>query len=142
MGDIMFNCIVVAIDGSEPSHRALKAACQMAKAFSSEVHLVHALENKAVEAPVAGVAWTTSNSNGEKVLTDAVAEANDMGITPSSTTTGEGDPFEEIMTIAQLYSADLIVTGRRGLGNISGLFAGSTSQQIAKHADCAFLSVK
>ncbi|MGA9412142.1 MAG: universal stress protein [Roseobacter sp.] len=138
----MFNCIVVAIDGSEPSHRALKAACQMAKAFSSEVHLVHALENKAVEAPVAGVAWTTSNSNGEKVLTDAVAEANDMGITPSSTTTGEGDPFEEIMTIAQLYSADLIVTGRRGLGNISGLFAGSTSQQIAKHADCAFLSVK
>jgi len=114
----------------------------MAKAFSSEVHLVHALENKAVEAPVAGVAWTTPNSNGEKVLTDAVAEANDMGITPSSTTTGEGDPFEEIMTIAQLYSADLIVTGRRGLGNISGLFAGSTSQQIAKHADCAFLSVK
>jgi len=138
----MFNCIVVAIDGSEPSHRALKAACRMAKAFSSEVHLVHALENKVVEAAVAGVAWTTPDDTGENVLANAVASAKEMGITPSSTTSGEGDPFEEIMTIAQLYSADLIVTGRRGLGNISGLFAGSTSQQIAKHADCAFLSVK
>lgn len=138
----MFNCIVVAIDGSEPSHRALEAACQMAKAFDSEVHLVHALDNKAVEAPVAGVAWTTAGNAGETVLADAAAAAKELGITPSSTTTGEGDPFEEIMTIAQLYSADLIVTGRRGLGNLSGLFAGSTSQQIAKHADCAFLSVK
>jgi nucleotide-binding universal stress UspA family protein len=114
----------------------------MAKAFDSEVHLVHALDNKAVEAPVAGVAWTTAGNAGETVLADAAAAAKELGITPSSTTTGEGDPFEEIMTIAQLYSADLIVTGRRGLGNLSGLFAGSTSQQIAKHADCAFLSVK
>jgi nucleotide-binding universal stress UspA family protein len=142
IGDIMFNCIVVAIDGSEPSHRALEAACQMAKAFYSEVHLVHALENKSVEASVAGVAWTKSDNNGEAVLADAVSRAQELGISPSSTTVGDGDPFEEIMTIAQLYSADLIVTGRRGLGNISGLFAGSTSQQIAKNADCAFLSVK
>lgn len=138
----MFNCIVVAIDGSEPSRRALEAACQMAKAFDSEVHLVHAVEAKVVEAAVAGIAWTTPDGDGETVMAAAVGAAKEMGIAAASTTTCEGEPFDEIMTIAKLYSADLIVTGRRGLGSISGLFAGSTSQKIAKHADCAFLSVK
>ncbi len=138
----MFNCIVVAIDGSAPSHRALAAACQLALAFKSEVHLVHALENKVAQSALPGVSSENSDDSGAQVMAAAVTEAEAAGVAPASTTIGEGDAFEEIMTIAGLYSADLIVTGRRGLGNIGGLFAGSTSQQIAKNAACAFLSVK
>lgn len=138
----MFKCIVVAIDGSPPSERALDTACTLAKAFDSEVHLVHALENKTVEVPLQTSTLHADPSSGAKVMETAGAAAEAMGITPASTTIGEGDAYDEIMTIAQLYGADLIVTGRRGLGNISGLLAGSTSQQIAKHATCAFLSVK
>lgn len=138
----MFKCIVVAVDGSEPSRRALEAACALKEAFSGEVHLVHALENKTLEAPAHATSQSADPSDGAHVMASAVEAAAAMGVTPASTTIGEGDAFEEIMTIAELYAADLIVTGRRGLGNISGLLAGSTSQQIAKHATCAFLSVK
>jgi nucleotide-binding universal stress UspA family protein len=130
----MFQSIVVAVDGSEPSKRALEAACSLARAFGSEVNLVHARESKRQQS---GTAQETA-----AVLEAAVAQAEKAGVTPSSATAVEGDPFEEIMTIVGLYGADLVVTGRRGLGNISGLFAGSTSQQIAKNADCAHLSVK
>ncbi|MEE4189282.1 MAG: universal stress protein [Roseobacter sp.] len=138
----MFKCIVVAIDGSEPSQRALEAACTLATAFAGEVHLVHALENKLVEVPPHTASWTKESEDGTALMARATAAAQALNVTPASTTIGEGDAFEEIMTIAGLYSADLIVTGRRGLGNLHGLFAGSTSQQIAKSASCAFLSVK
>ena len=126
----MFQSIVVAIDGSDPSMRALEVACGMARAFGSEIHIVHAEERK------------RRNPDKSSVLTQASAAAEKAGVKPSSATAVRGDPFEEIMTIVGLYSGDLIVTGRRGLGNLSGIFAGSTSQQIAKHATCAHLSVK
>lgn len=138
----MFKCIVVAIDGSEPSERALKAGYTLAKAFDGEVHLVHALENQTMETPLQSSSAAGDAVAGSKVMDDAIKIAEAMGVVPASSTIGESDAFSEIMTIAELYSADLIVTGRRGLGNISGLLAGSTSQQISKHANCAFLSVK
>jgi nucleotide-binding universal stress UspA family protein len=109
--------------------RALKAACVMARAFGSEIHLVHAQDRDKAQDP-------------SPVLTKAGKAAEADGVSASSATAVAGDAFEEIMTIVDLYGADLIVTGRRGLGNISGMFAGSLSQQIAREADCAYLSVK
>ena len=128
----MFKTIVIAIDGSEPSKRALKAGCEIARAFGGEIHLVHAQE--AHSGPRERVSDTES---GSPELDEARAMAVAAGVTSLTATAVEGDPFEEIMTVVDLYSADLIITGRRGLGNIKGLFAGSTSQQIAKHANCA-----
>ncbi|MFK7762332.1 MAG: universal stress protein [Roseobacter sp.] len=130
----MFSSIVVAVDGSDPANRALETACGLAGGFQSELHLIHARES--IDASGAEV------SDMCHVLEAATKRARAAGITPSSATSVAGDPFEEIMTIVGLYSGDLVVTGRRGLGNIGGLFAGSTSQKIAKSADCAHLSVK
>jgi nucleotide-binding universal stress UspA family protein len=138
----MFKTIVIAVDGSEPSERALQTGCGLAKAFGGEVHLVHALENRSFETPLQSTSVQGDLVLGSDVMDRAVTAAKAMGVTPASTTIGEGEAFPEIMTIAELYGADLIVTGRRGLGNIGGLLAGSTSQQIAKYAKCAFLSVK
>ncbi len=137
----MFKTIVVAIDGSEPSKRAVQAACELAKAFEGEIHLVHALDNKSGDVPM-GAKDNAGEKSGSAIVEEAVSLAESKGVSPSSTTIGEGESYDEIMTITELYGADLIVTGRRGLGNISGLFAGSTSQKIAKNAVCAFLSVK
>ncbi len=137
----MFKTIVVAIDGSEPSKRAVQAACELAKAFEGEIHLVHALDNKSGDVPM-GAKDNAGEKSGSAIVEEAVSLAESKGVSPSSTTIGEGESYDEIMTITELYGADLIVTGRRGLGNISGLFAGSTSQKIAKNAVCAFLSLK
>jgi nucleotide-binding universal stress UspA family protein len=130
----MFQSIVVAYDGSDPSKRALEAGCTLARAFGSEIHLVHAIEPGRDKAAKAG--------GDAPQLDEARSLAEAAGVAPSSATSVVGDPVEEILTIVGLYGGDLVVTGRRGLGNISGLFAGSTSQQIAKIANCAHLSVK
>jgi nucleotide-binding universal stress UspA family protein len=54
---------------------------------------------------------------------------------------GDGDPGANIVKYADEVGADPIVTGRRGLGDVAGLFLGSTSHGISKYAKCACLSV-
>ena len=54
----------------------------------------------------------------------------------------EGDPREEILTMAEEWGADLIVVGARGLGAVKAALMGSVSQAVTRHAHCAVLVVK
>jgi len=54
----------------------------------------------------------------------------------------EGDPREEILTVAEEWGADLIVLGARGLGAFKGFLLGSVSQAVTRHAHCPVLVAK
>ena len=53
-----------------------------------------------------------------------------------------GDPREEIVRVAQEWSADLVVVGARGLGAIATALLGSVSLAVSRHAPCAVLVVR
>jgi nucleotide-binding universal stress UspA family protein len=53
-----------------------------------------------------------------------------------------GKPADEILTVAKLYKADLIVTGAKGLGAIRRVLLGSVSSRVAQHAHCGVLVVR
>ena len=76
-----------------------------------------------------------------KILDSGKAIAKAQGQTITQTYIGQGDPAEEIVDCAEKCAADLIVTGRRGLGSLGALVQGSTSQKINHLAKCACLSV-
>lgn len=144
----MFHTIVVGVDGSDCSARALDTACDLALFHKSELHLVHSPEVATVQMAYLGQGFVDAPSAeqmataGQQVMQEAINAAKAKGIKPASTTIGDQGPVEDIMTIIQLYGADLVVSGRRGLGSVSGLFLGSTSQKLAQVADCACLTVK
>jgi nucleotide-binding universal stress UspA family protein len=71
----------------------------------------------------------------------AKAIAQKKNIIKTQTYTELGDPADQIIACAKNCSADLIVTGRRGLGSISSLFQGSTTLRVNQLAKCACLSV-
>lgn len=143
----MFKIIVVGVDGSDHSRNALRAACELATRFDSEMHLVHAPELSLVEMSPAVGEFTVPPTDeelqtaGKRVMDEAETLARNSGVTPASMTIGRGAASDEIMAIAHLHSADLIVTGRSGLGALGSLFLGSTSQKIAHDAKCACLTV-
>ncbi len=147
----MFNKIVVGIDGSETSENALKAAFEMASKFGSELHLIHTPQPKTVDfamGAVAGYHTVTTmpapeevEKAGIKILDSGKDIAKKHGQTIHQTYLGAGDPASEITDCAEKCGADLIVTGRRGLGNLSALIQGSTSLKINHIAKCACLSV-
>ena len=77
----------------------------------------------------------------EEVIAKGVEVAKSCGINEAVTKISEGDPGSNIVAYAEECGADLIVTGRRGLGDVGGLFLGSTSHDVSKQAKCACLSV-
>jgi nucleotide-binding universal stress UspA family protein len=53
-----------------------------------------------------------------------------------------GDPAEEIIRLANIYNADLIVIGSRGLTGVKRIIQGSVSSQVVENAHCSVLVVK
>ncbi|KIN71938.1 universal stress protein [Sulfitobacter guttiformis] len=147
----MFKRIVVGLDGSDTSEKALRVACDLALKYGSELHLVHTPQPQPVAFAMGAVAGyhavTTMPSAeevktaGEMILNSGTSIVEKLKCTVTGAHLGQGDPADNIMHYAKNGSADLIVTGRRGLGVVGALVAGSTSQRINHHAECACLSV-
>lgn len=133
----MFKSIIVGYDGSDPSVRALELACRLSSIHQAELHIVHTPEVSMTEFP----GEKSVSIAAQKAMQDAVEIAKTLNVTPASQTIGEAQPSEDIMQIVGLYDGDLIVTGRRGLGSVTGLFMGSTSQKLAHMAKCACMTV-
>jgi nucleotide-binding universal stress UspA family protein len=53
-----------------------------------------------------------------------------------------GDPAEEIIRLASIYEADLIVLGSRGLTGVNRILKGSVSSQVVSEAPCTVMVVK
>jgi nucleotide-binding universal stress UspA family protein len=53
-----------------------------------------------------------------------------------------GDPAEEIIRLANIYRADLILIGSRGLTGVQRIVKGSVSSQIVEDAHCSVMVVK
>jgi nucleotide-binding universal stress UspA family protein len=147
----MFKKIVVGLDGSQTSTNALRLACDLAEKYGSEIHLVHTPQPQTVAFAMGAVAGyhavTTMPSAaevkeaGEKVLTAGKAVAEECNQAITQTYMEVGDPADKIIDCAKACGADLIVTGRRGLGTVSAFVQGSTTQRVNHLAECACLSV-
>ncbi len=147
----MFSKIVVAIDGSEPATNALRIACDIAGKYGSDVHITHTPRPETVAFAMGAVAGYHAvvdlqspeevRAAAEEVLSKAVALAKSCGVDAAATHMGDGDSAKNTVDYADACGADLIVTGRRGLGDLKGLFLGSTSHDISKYAKCACLTV-
>lgn len=53
-----------------------------------------------------------------------------------------GEPSEEIIRLSNIYNADLIVIGSRGLKGINRILQASVSSQVVAEASCSVLVVK
>ena len=146
----MFKQIIIGLDGSDPSKVALGIACDLAKHYDSNLTLVHVPHSESVIAvgAVAGYGAVASMPDseeiekaGQEVLDAGAAEAAKSGCGVVETVMPKGDAAKEILALADKIGADLIVTGRRGLGSVASLMLGSTSQRISHDAECAVLTV-
>lgn len=79
---------------------------------------------------------------GKRVLDAARRHAAASGVIEVETRIEDGDPAHEILKAAEDHGADLIVMGRRGLGDLGGLLLGSVTHKVSQLASCACLTVK
>jgi nucleotide-binding universal stress UspA family protein len=147
----MFRIITVGYDGSEPSENAVRIACDVAGKYGGSVHIVHTPHPEAVAlafGSVVGYHVTTAMPSAEEtekaatmLLEKARSTAAAAGQTDVTTHVGHGDAAQVLTDYARNVGSDLIVTGRRGLGNLKALVLGSTSQSVSHLATCAHMTV-
>ena len=131
--------IVVGVDGSSGSAKALRFALEEARLRGAEVKAVGAWHVPAVAYETGWVPISVDQTDYEKIARAAVektmaeAGADDAGVSVT-TVIREGNAADVL--IAEARVADLLVVGSRGLGGFKGLLLGSVSQQCAHHATC------
>jgi nucleotide-binding universal stress UspA family protein len=135
--------IVVGIDGSEHSQKALRWAVEEARVRGASLEVVHAWNVPSVcSYPYTGMPLEP------KSLEDAARTTLDTSVDRVDTT-GLAHPVERILSIgapaetllASSKGADLVVVGSRGHGGFAGLLLGSVSQQVEHHAHCPVVIV-
>ncbi len=146
----MIKKILVAIDGSGHSDKALTFACDLAGKYDSELHLLHVVEIMTdAQIMVLGSAAVTIEPTykqikeaGQKVLDAAQKTAEQQGCKSVTTQVESGPPAKHILEYAKDKQIDVIVMGSRGLSDFAGLLMGSVSHKVSHLAECTCVSVR
>ena len=141
--------IVVGVDGSDHSHRALIWA--MRHAAGQHVPLTVLAVRPDPVRPVTGIYWgahaypedTHNPDVARKAIQEIVEQAgNEIGETAPQVTVNvvTGDPAEELIKASR--DADIVVVGSRGSGGFASLLMGSVSSKVTHHAGCPVVVVR
>ena len=155
----MFGKILVPLDGSEHSAKALEKAIQIAKKFEAKITLVHVYsvyvqpillpEPTTVgvstvplltAAEVSKVAETARRA-GNRILADGEQRAKSEKVQVEKMLV-EGHAVQEIVRVAKEGNFDLVIVGARGLSKIKQMLLGSVSDGVIHHVTCPVLLVK
>ncbi|CCI05238.1 MAG: universal stress protein [Microcystis aeruginosa K13-05] len=132
----MFKNIVVALDCGESSHRVLHALNSLSLTANSCIILTHILSKEGDESAV------DRPHPSREIIEDQLRCYQSQIATPSEIEVIFGDPAEEIIRLANIYQADLIVIGSRGLTGVQRVIEDSVSSLVVAEATCSVLVVK
>jgi nucleotide-binding universal stress UspA family protein len=137
--------ILVPVDGSENSKRALMQAAKIAGKDGAQITIVHVIDMPPtvyVESQkLLDQLLEQYRRESARVLDEYEDIAKKEGVDAKSAIL-EGAAAESIVDYADRHGFDMIVMGSRGLGKIKGAFLGSVSSKVLQHAKCSVLIVK
>ncbi|MCW4052274.1 MAG: universal stress protein [Candidatus Bathyarchaeota archaeon] len=154
----LFRNILVPLDNSDHSRRALDVAIQIGKKFSGKITLIHVYSVSVVpvtvpepysftsSVPVVPPAYVSklaeaSREAGRKILEEgkkkAEAEKVEVGIKLE-----EGHAVQEIVKASKEGNFELIVMGARGVSHVREMLLGSTTDGVMHHVACPVLIIR
>lgn len=144
----MFKHILVPVDGSSTSTKAIQQAAVMAKAFSCEVTAVCVIDNYAFTG--VGTEFAFGQSEYLKAATAEAHQAIDAArkyfegdgtVVHASVLEGQA-VYKSILEAAEASAADLIIMGSHGRKGLEKLVLGSVAAQILAHTHLPVMIVR
>lgn len=138
--------ILIAIDGSENSKKALIKAKELAELKMSDIYILTVVEN------LKGTPTVISSDDKDARISKEIQDAEDLlkvalelfkdypGVVKADYKVG--DVATKIIEVVEDRGIDLIVMGRRGLGTFSRTFLGSISNKVLNNVSTSVLIVK
>jgi len=137
-----FKNILVPVDGSEGSDRAIAQAAVMAQACGAKLNFLYVanINQLAINACLSDAILDAVTKAGNVIL-DRAMEAVPEGIEKEAFSE-TGSPAVVILDFIESLKADMVVMGSRGLGVVKGVLLGSVSQYIIEQSKVPVLVVK
>ena len=138
--------ILVPIDFSPESEKALVYAVPFARQFGATLTLIHVLEPVATPDFVDSFPLairteeliTSGKSHLERILSDLQINRRLV----KNVLVGCGRAFQEIVETAHAQQADLIIMSTHGYTGLKHTLLGSTTERVVRHATCPVLVVR
>lgn len=138
----MYERLLVAVDHSEASDRALAAARDLAVLSSARVWVLHLKEREVIGR--LGLVPSESDDEAHQKVKEAVEALIQAGVDAR----GEvreiifGHAAREIVADAAEHDVSVIVMGSRGLSDLAGIVVGSTAHKVIHLTDRPVLVVR
>jgi nucleotide-binding universal stress UspA family protein len=141
LGDLRFNRLLVALDGSGSAELALAAAVTAARRDNSALTLLTVVPDMVADsmhwgpgAPSPVALQQEADEAAERTLREAVERIpRDI---PVTTVVRRGKAGPEIVAYAREHDFDAVLLGARGVGRVASLI-GSVSSHVIRHAPTA-----
>ena len=156
-GGIHIRRMVVPVDGSTNSEKALDYAIRLAKASGAEMQIIHAIKQIELTKTVMRRAFSSKaelstqelyedmKKEAYKWINEYERKAKSAGVASVTTkilVEGGESEVQMIAEHADAVKADMIVIDSRGLGTFKRLVLGSIAQGVVTHAICPVLVVR
>ena len=134
--------VLVPLDGSKYSFKALEKARVLCEKFGSELIVITVVSDIVALTVDYKIDIISQNiASAEQMLHQVELDFKDSNI-KLTTLYKVGDITREIVEQAEKNDVDLIVMGSRGLGMLSRTFLGSISHKVINNTDRSVLVVK
>ena len=135
--------ILVPIDFSDQSMRALCEALNLAKIKRSDVVLLSVIKEQSIMHSL----FLDDKSDELKIKVKEKLDAIVLGYSPEynvdiDSMVSKGKIYEQINEVADLISADLIVMGTNGSQGSSSKIIGSNAEKVVRLAKCPVITIK
>jgi nucleotide-binding universal stress UspA family protein len=139
----MFHKILVAIDGSPASEKALAAAVDLAAHYQADLTALGVAEVPEVVGMVDEVDELRQGAEAHfrRIGEAAVAYARSHGVHGRSVVV-RGHAADAIVRYAESEAMNLVIVGEHGHSRITRFFLGSTSDRVSEHSHCTVMIVK
>ncbi|WP_203298892.1 universal stress protein [Marinobacter sediminum] len=146
----MFKRILVAVDGSKTSLKAMDKAIELQQLTDAEIYLLCVYKHHSLFEASLSIGRPPGMDIPDKVLSEYAKEvvnhakdlAKSHGATKVRGFVKGGRPSKVIIKFAQDKEADLIVVGTKGThSDKDGILLGSVSHRVASNAKCPVLVV-
>ncbi len=150
----MINKLLVAIDGSSHSMKAVDYASAIAVCCKSRVIILNVIKVHKVQEfsadlrkyaeleHISVVDLTSFKMIAGELVAHAEKRSREKGVDDIVTMVREGPVARTIIACAQQHDVDIIVVGSRGFGSIEATLRGGVSHRVELLAKCPVLSVK
>jgi nucleotide-binding universal stress UspA family protein len=139
----MFHKILVAIDGSPASEKALATAVDLAAHYKADLTALGVAEFPEVVGMVDEVDELRQSAETHfRHLGEAAVEyARSRGVALRSVVV-RGHAADAIVRFAEGEEINLVVVGQHGHSRIARFFLGSTTDRVSEHCPCTVMIVK